>query len=154
MRFLQTVVARLLCQQEINLYKKKRVYYICFARKRQGKDLKANFKQDLKNDHNVEIILLDRAECCQRFEVKDDNDNIKMMEAILAKVESNSVVVFDETPLSSNTETKSYSWRTLENTRADDDVDVIVCLQPILCPSTYPGGVLDLIWSNWAHHPL
>ena len=136
MRFLQTVVARLLCQQEINLYKKKRVYYICFARKRQGKDLKANFKQDLKNDNNCEIILLDRAECCQRFGLEDDTDNIKMMKAILAKVENNSVVVFDETPLSSNSETKRYSWRRLENTRVDDDVFVIVCLQPILCSST------------------
>ena len=71
------------------------------------------------------------------FDVEDGDNNIMIQQAIIAKVEKNSVVVFDETPLSSNIENRkvSYNWSVHENKRADDEVVVIVCLQPLLCPS-------------------
>ena len=78
------------------------------------------------------VTFLNRTECCQRFDIKDNNDNIKIIEKVISEVPAHSVVIFDEVPLSSKRTSKelSYNWSTLKN-RRPEEVTAVVCLQPI-----------------------
>ena len=107
------------------------MFYICFSKTSQGQGLRDWIG---KEDH---VTFLNRAECCQRFNIEDGDDNIKVIQHIIAEVPPSSVVFFDEVPLTSNFERKkaSYDWSQLENRRRDE-VTVVVCLQPLLIAAT------------------
>ena len=107
------------------------MFYICFSKTSQGQGLRDSIG---KEDH---VTFLNRAECCQKFNIEDDDDNIKVMQQIIAKVPPSSVVLFDEVPLTSKFEKQkaSYDWSLLENKRSEQ-VSVVVCLQPLLIAAT------------------
>ena len=79
------------------------------------------------------MTFLNRKECCERFNVEDGDDNIKIMEHIINEVPPNTALLFDEVPLTSKVEnqTTSYDWSSLENKRSEE-VSVVVSLQPLL----------------------
>ena len=82
--------------------------------------------------------FLNRTECCQRFDIKDNVDNIRIIEKVISAVPAHSVVIFDEVPLSSMTVERklSYDWSTLKN-RRPVEVTAVVCLQPIRLEVTF-----------------
>ena len=110
---------------------KEQMFYICFSKTSQGQGLRNSIR---KEDH---VTFLNRAECCQKFNIKDGDDNIKVMQQIIAEVPPSSVVLFDEVPLPSRFEKQkaSYDWSLLENKRPEE-VSVVVCLQPLLIAAT------------------
>ena len=83
------------------------------------------------------MTFLNRTECCERFNVEDGDDNIKIMEHIIKEVPPQTVLFFDEVPLASMLESNkaSYDWSSLENARPEE-VSVVVSLQPLLLDAT------------------
>ena len=82
--------------------------------------------------------MYSREECCKEFDVQDSDDNVKVLEDIIAKLPDSSVAMFDEVPLISNQKNKrkpSYDWSSLKNSRAPD-VSIVICLQPLKIGST------------------
>ena len=84
------------------------------------------------------VTFLNREEVCQMFNVVDGDDNIRVMQEIISQLPANSVIAFDEVPLTSKVEMKkaSYDWSSLENKRPDE-VTVVVCLQPLRIAPTF-----------------
>ena len=101
------------------------MFYICFSKNSSGQGLR-NWLGEM--DH---VTFLNRTECCERFNVEDGDDNIKIMEHIIREVPSHTALLFDEVPLTSKLESNkaSYDWSSLENKRPEE-VSVVVSLQP------------------------
>ena len=137
---LQTTVGLAVCKQELLKYGREQMFYICFSKTSQGQGLRDSIG---KEDH---VTFLNRAECCQKFNIEDGDDNIKVMQHIIAEVPPNSVVLFDEVPLASKFEKQkaSYDWSLLENKRPEE-VTAVVCLQPILIAPTFMPKIHTVI---------
>ena len=110
---------------------KEQLFYICFSKNSSGQGLRDWLGE---MDH---VTFLNRTECCERFNVRDGDDNIKMMEDIIREVQPHTVLFFDEVPLASKLESNeiSYNWSSLENKRPEE-VSVVVSLQPLLLAAT------------------
>ena len=106
--------------------------YVCFSKNNTGEGLKQIVEKELQLDANTTVKAYSRQEFCKEFNVGDNNDNISMIEAVIDKVPTDTVIMFDETPLESRTvnQKPSYDWSGLKNERPSD-VSVVVCLQPI-----------------------
>ena len=100
-----------MCNQELVKFGKERIFYICFSKNSSGQGLRHWLG---KKDH---VTFLNRTECCERFNVEDGDDNIKIIEHIINEVPPNTVLLFDEVPLTSKQEKNkaSYDWSSLEN---------------------------------------
>ena len=106
-------------------------FYICLSKNSNGQGLR---KSAEKEEH---VTFLNRTECCDQFNIVDSDDNIKIIEEVIAKVAADSVVVFDEVPLFSKIgRVASYDWSLLENKRPEE-VTAVVCLQPIRIAPTF-----------------
>ena len=111
---------------------KKQKFYICLSKNSNGQGL----REWVEKEDNV--TFLNRAECCKKFDLMDSDDNIEIIQKIISKVPTLSVIVFDEVPLASKVEkrTASYDWSSLENARPEE-VTAVVCLQPIRIAPTF-----------------
>ena len=138
--YFQTTVGLAVCKQELSQYGKRQIFFICFSKTSQGQGLRDSIG---KEDH---VTFLNRAECCHKFNIEDGDDNIKVMQHIIAEVPPSSVVLFDEVPLTSRFDKQkaSYDWSLLENKRPGE-VSVVVCLQPILIDVTFRPISHDVI---------
>ena len=85
---LQTTVGYAVCKQELLKYGREQMFYICFSKTSQGQGLRDSIG---KEDH---VTFLNRAECCQKFNIEDDDDNIKVMQQIIAEVPPSSILNF------------------------------------------------------------
>ena len=95
------------------------MFYICFSKNSSGQGLRDWLGAKDR------LTFLNRTECCERFNVEDGDDNIKIIEHIISKVPSHTVLLFDEVPLKSNR--TSFDWSSLENKRPED-LTVVVSL--------------------------
>ena len=106
--------------------------YVCLSKNSNGKGLREwAEKEEL-------VTFLNRTESCDRFNIVDNDDNIEIIQRIISEVPANSVIVFDEVPLTSKVEKRvaSYDWSLLENKRPDE-VTAVICLQPIRIAATF-----------------
>ena len=153
----QTTVARVICESERERFGKEHTFHICLSQKSTGKGLR-----ELAESDDASVSFFNRAECCQRFNITDDKDNIKIIEKVISEVPAQSVVLFDEVPLSCKNlmtesfstsgrnlrrgpsfQQESYDWSTLKNKRPDE-VTAVVCLQPIRLDVTFKNMTLDV----------
>ena len=126
----QTTVGQILCKQELIKFGKEQMFFICFSQNSSGQGLRDWVEE------NDNVTFLNRTECCERFNIQDEGDNIKLMEQIIEEVPPQTVLFFDEVPLASKIERKaSYDWSSLEN-RRPEEVSVVVSLQPLLLDAT------------------
>ena len=118
---------------------KKQKFYICLSKNSNGQGLRDEM---VKQDN---VTFLNRTECCERFDIVDNDDNIEIIQEIISKVPPHSVIVFDEVPLTSKVERKmaSYDWSSLENKRPEE-VTAVVCLQPIHLDFTFINRTIDV----------
>ena len=129
--YFQTTVANIICNQEMVKFGKTQKFYICLSKNSNGQGLREWAE---KEEH---VTFLNRTECCDRFNIVDSDNNITIMEEVIAKVPAHSVVVFDEVPLFSRIDRiASYDWSLLENKRPQE-VTAVVCLQPIRIAPTF-----------------
>lgn len=130
--YFQTTVASVISHQEMVKFGKKQKFYVCLSKNSNGEGL----RQLAVKEANV--TFLNRTECCERFNIVDTDDNIKIIQKIISEVPAHSVIVFDEVPLASKVERKiaSYDWSSLENKRPEE-VTAVVCLQPIRIAPTF-----------------
>ena len=119
---------------------KKQKFYICLSKNSNGQGL----REWVEKEDNV--TFLNRTECCERFNLVDSDDNIEIIEKIIFEVPADSVIVFDEVPLSSKVKKKMalYDWSLLENKRPEE-VTAVVCLQPILIAPTFRARTHNVI---------
>ena len=112
-------------------YGKTQKFYICLSKNSNGQGL----RKCAEEEENV--TFLNRSECCEQFQIVDGDDNVTIIEEVIAKVPAHSVVVFDEVPLFSRIDgVASYNWSSLENRRSEE-VTAVVCLQPIRIAPTF-----------------
>ena len=144
----KSTVGRLMCEEEVAKNGRKKVIYVCFSNNSNGEELKGQFQADFRNSSNAEVKLYSRAECCTNYNVIDSDDNVAVIEQIVLALDEDSVIMFDEAPMSSKGKGKrrSFDWTELKNNR--QDVTVIVSLQPVVQEETilsrphhvkYPG---------------
>ena len=127
----QTTVANLICNREMEKFGKTQKFFVCLSKNSNGQGLRKCVEKE------EPVIFLNRTECCERFNIVDCDDNIKVMEEVIAKVAAHSLVVFDEVPLFSRIDrVASYDWSSLENKRPEE-VTAVVCLQPIRIAPTF-----------------
>ena len=106
-------------------------FSICLSKNSNGEGLRKLAEKE------ESVTFLNRTECCEQFNIADDDDNIKIIEEVIAKVPAHSVVLFDEVPLFSNIgKVACYDWSLLENKRPEE-VTAVVCLQPIRIAATF-----------------
>ena len=108
--------------------------------------MKSTFKRDFDGEPAC-LEVLSRSECCQKFGVHDGNDNIKVINDIITKLPKQTVILFDESPLTSTDGdgvTPSYNWTSLKNERPD--VSVIISLQPVRMHPTLKSKQHNLEW--------
>ena len=106
-------------------------FSICLSKNSNGEGLRKLAEKE------ASVTFLNRTECCEQFNIADDDDNIRIIEEVIAKVPAHSVVLFDEVPLFSNIgKDASYDWSLLENKRPEE-VTAVVCLQPIRIAATF-----------------
>ena len=119
---------------------KEHKFFICLSKNSNGQGL----KDLVVNEENV--AFLNRSECCERFNIQDSDDNIKIIEEIISEVPLNSVVLIDEVPLSSKSEDgrPSYDWSSLKNNRPGE-VTAVVCLQPVHLDVTFKTKDHDVV---------
>ena len=117
----------MISNNEVNRFGKVHKFYVCLSQSSNGRGLR---EWVMKEEEKV--TFLNRSECSETFGITDTGDNIKMIETVISKVPTHSVIVFDEVPLSSRKENKSacYDWSLLHNKRPEE-VTAVVCLQPI-----------------------
>ena len=106
-------------------------FSICLSKNSNGEGLRKLAEKE------ESVTFLNRTECCEQFNIADDDDNIKIIEEVIAKVPAHSVVLFDEVPLFSNIgKVACYDWSLLEN-KWPEEVTAVVCLQPIRIAATF-----------------
>ena len=132
----KSTVGRLICEEEVARNGRKKVIYVCFSNNSDGEELRGQFKAEFRNFSNVEVRLYSRAECCEEFGVNDSDDNLSVIKEIVSTVSEDSVIMFDEVPLSSKGSGKRrrFDWTELKNIR--QDVTAIVSLQPVIQEET------------------
>ena len=130
----QTTVAQILCNQELVQFGRKHIFYICFSKNSTGQGLR-DWVGDKEN-----VTFLNRNECCERFNINDDGDNIKMIEHIIQVAPPETVLLFDEVPLASSLRRSKtpYDWSSLKNKRPQE-VTAVISLQPLLIRATPKG---------------
>jgi len=91
------------------------------------------------------LITLSRKDCCKKFDVKDSEDSIGVIETIMEKVEDNSIVMFDECPLEAQMRYRrtNYDWSQLKN--KGRNIFLVVCLQPVQMKTTLRSKSYDVI---------
>ena len=117
-------------------YGKERMFYICLSKTSNGQGLRELVEKE------EEVTFLNRTECCERFNIRDGDNNINIIEQIISEVPAHSAILFDEVPLSSKSDQGklSYDWSSLQNKRPGE-VTAVVCLQPIRLDVTFlPEG--------------
>ena len=114
--------------------------YICLSKNSNGQGL----REWVEKEDNV--TFLNRTECCEKFNLRDSDNNIEMIQKIISEVPAFSVIIFDEVPLTSKVEKRkaSYDWSSLKNKRPEE-VTAVVCLQPIRIAPTYRGKTHNVI---------
>ena len=119
---------------------KNQKFYVCLSKNSNGQGL----KELTEKEDNV--TFLNRTECCERFSLVDNDNNIEFIQKIISEVPAHSVIVFDEVPLTSKMERKmaSYDWSSLENKRPEE-ITAVVCLQPIRIAPTFRGKTHNVI---------
>ena len=110
---------------------KTRKFSVCLSKNSNGQGLRKSAEEE------ENVTFLNRSECCEQFDIVDGDDNVTIIEEVIAKVPAHSVVIFDEVPLFSRIDgVASYDWSSLENKRPGE-VTAVVCLQPIRIAPTF-----------------
>ena len=102
------------------------------------------FRQEFSMGENTELEVLSRREICQKFQVEDGEDNIKVINDIIKNLpKQETIIYFDETPLASIEGNRpSYDWTGLKLERSD--VSIIISLQPIRQHTTLKSKAYDI----------
>lgn len=126
----KTFLGRLLAEREVEQYGRKRVLFVCFSQSSNGSALRAQFKADFRQKENTELELYSRSEICNKYNIPDGNDNIRIIAEIGENIPSNSVLILDESPLCNELDPPSFDWSKLKNPRPED-IAIIICMQPL-----------------------
>ena len=128
---LQTTVANVISNLEVDKFGKTQKFYVSLSKNSDAEGL----REWVRKDENV--TFLNRTQCCDKFKVVDRDDNIEIIQSVISKLPAQSVITFDEVPLTSKEERNKafYDWSLLENKRPAE-VTAVVCLQPFrIAPS-------------------
>jgi len=134
----KTTVSRMICEQELSIFDKRKVFYIVFSKNSRGIEIQTRFRKELRKGNHTELKTLSRAECCEYCDMDSDVDNLEIIERITEQVEDNSIVIFDECPLETKIKSKrkNYDWSQLRNKGRKRNISLVVCLQPIQIKTT------------------
>ena len=110
--------------------------------------MKKQFKKDFKEKEAAYLQLFSRTEICERFNIDDGDDNLRIFQKILEKIPQNTCIFFDETPLAQcEGSTPSFNWSDLKNTRPGE-ISVIIAMQPLRQKPTLKLKQQNPIWPN------
>ena len=101
------------------------IYYIVLARDSDGDQLKKQFREEFQTENqNVNLQVLNRDECIEKFGIEKTNNEIDLIHSIVSSVPENSLIFCDEALMKTdNTQTgKDYNWSNLRNERATENV--------------------------------
>ena len=122
----QTTVANVISNLEVIKFGKTQKFYVSLSKNSDAEGL----RERVNKEQNV--VFLNRTQCCDKFDLVDRDDNIEIIQSVISELPAQSVITFDEVPLTSKEEKNKafYDWSLLENKRPAE-VTAVVCLQPI-----------------------
>ena len=126
----KTTVGRLLLEDK----KFSTAIFVVFSKTADNSVLQEDVKKNFRSkNENCKLLTFSRSECLKYFEIKDEDDGLKLINKIMEspKMEKDMSILFDEVPLSRPVGGQGqYNWSLLKNPKPNSLL--IVSFQPIV----------------------